>query len=289
MKEHANNTLYQSETEWLDTNLFEVDSVAIENNTIRYAVTNSSASSDLLIAMVGGIPRSPERQINLPLINKLYGRIAVQALAQNTTSLMYSHPGTGGSKGSLSKDTTQDRIETLAEIVSNVASKKGIDKISLVGMSAGSYIAARAINRLMLNDLTVESVILQSPAAYPEDIEGIPYGEGFTKIIRSNWEINKSPLLKDLHEIAKNDIGILISYFQIDNPPIPEKIKNAIYNKAHELMSSGYNINTYTIYGVEHNFRKIGYEEGQNIVNNNSIRAVADNLIKYIHAQHNQT
>ena len=154
-------------------------------------------------------------------------------------------------------------------------------------MSAGSYIVARSVAGIRENDLDVESIVLQSPAAFPKEIEDLPYGEKFSKIVRSRWDINKSPVFTDLDNIAAQNTGILISYFQKDDPPIPIHVQNAYYDKAHELMSKGNNITTCTIYNVEHNFRRIGYELGQNIVSNDSIRAVGNNITNYIHAQHN--
>lgn len=90
--------LPQSETEWLKTGKFRIETVKIGTKKIRCALAHSS-ESDRIVVMVGGIPRDPGRREKLPLINKLYGHLAIKLLDHNISSLLYNQPGTGGSSG----------------------------------------------------------------------------------------------------------------------------------------------------------------------------------------------
>ena len=73
--------------------------------------------------------------------------------------------------------------------------------------------------------------------------------------------------------------SVLISFFESDNPPIPQKIQEYYKQFAQRLSDNGGVISVTTIPGVAHNFRRIGVAEGKNVVDNDSIRATAT-LIK---------
>jgi hypothetical protein len=48
------------------------------------------------------------------------------------------------------------------------------------------------------------------------------------------------------------------------------------------MMNNKRNVVTYSIYGVEHNFRRISFKPGDNVVNNESVRNTADNIVRII-------
>ena len=83
--------LPQSEAEWLKTGKFEVENIAIGGKEIRCALVRGPENSPL-VTMVGGIPRDHERRKKLPLINKLYGHLALKILDQAESSLLYNQP-----------------------------------------------------------------------------------------------------------------------------------------------------------------------------------------------------
>ncbi|MEI7759067.1 MAG: alpha/beta fold hydrolase [bacterium] len=273
--------LPQSEKEWLDIGDFEIGRVDINNNSIRYAYYDGSENNDNLTVMVGGIPKDPERQINLPLINKLYGRIAILLANQGKSSLMFNHAGTGGSSGSLEIETFGTRIETLKNITEFIANKNSLSRINFIGMSSGSYIAARA-HALLNKNLELNNLVLQSPAAYPIEAENIPYGDNFRDLLNSKWEIKSSPVFKNIMEASQLGARVVISYFQKDDANIPIDIQNAYFDLTTEMMNNSSDVVTYSIYGVEHNFRRIGFKPSDNIVNNESVRNTADNIIRII-------
>jgi len=121
MKSELGRFLPQTEAEWLQTGEFEIGNSLILGNSIRYALVRPQAPSRTLTVMVGGIPRDAERQRTLPLINKLYGRLALLQARRDSYSLLYSQPGTGKSTGDLSRETFRTRIDTLVGLISDIA------------------------------------------------------------------------------------------------------------------------------------------------------------------------
>ena len=126
---------------------------------------------------------------------------------------------------------------------------------------------------------------MQSPAAYPEEAEIVPYGSRFSEIVHSEWDVSTSPVFNDLKEAVQRGSHLLISYFQKDDPPIPSNIQAAYLDLLASMLVDGLPVIAYTIYGVEHNFRRIGSDHGDNIVNNDSIRGVAQILAEFIDVQ----
>ncbi len=282
MKSKPESYLPQSENDWYKTGRFDLNSARINGHGIRYAYTRAEGKATDLTVMVGGIPRDPERQRSLPLINKLYGRIAVLLADRGSNSLLYNHHGTGLSGGNLETDTLENRSKTLAELIDYIAEVKGIESVNIIGMSAGSYIGARASRKIIKSGLDLGKMVLQSPAAYPKSAEKVCYGPEFNSIVCSDWEITSSPVFGDLERLALNGTSLAISYFQHDDQTIPRKIQDAYHGFAQSLTEKGANILSYTIYGVEHNFRRPNTNHGNNIVNNDSVRTVASDIVDFI-------
>lgn len=273
--------LPQSEAEWLKTGKFEIDKIIVEGRDIRCALVRGPEHSPL-ITMVGGIPRDPERRKNLPLINKLYGHLALKALDQAESSLLYNQPATGGSTGEWEKETFQSRTEVLVETSKYFYDLTKSSNLSLIGTSAGAYMAINALEQLENLEIQVPRIVLLSPAAFPKSIENIVYGESFSKIIRENWDIADSPVFPILERYVKNGGSVFISFFEADDPPIPIHIQSFYKNFAQRLSDEGANVICNTITGVAHNFRRIGVPEGANIVDNDSVRATATVLADFL-------
>lgn len=279
--ENKREYLPQSETEWLKTGKFEIENVRIGEREIRCALVRGPEHSPL-VTMVGGVLRDLEHRKKLPLINKLYGHLALKLLDQNESSLLYNQPATGGSTGEWEKETFQSRTEVLVETSKYFLDRTKSSNLSLIGTSAGAYMAINALEQLKDLGIQVPKLTLLSPAAFPKGIEAVPYGESFSSAIRENWNIAESPVFSLLEVYVKNGGSVFISFFEADDPPIPEHIQNYYKNFAQQLSNKGADIRVATIPGVAHNFRKIGASEGTNIVNNDSIRATATVLADFL-------
>lgn len=274
--------LPQSEAEWLKTGKFEIEKVRIHEREIRCALVRGPEHSPL-ITMVGGIPRDLERRKNLPLINKLYGHLALKMQDQHESSLLYNQPATGGSTGEWEKETFHSRTEILVELSKHFLDDTKTTNLSLVGTSAGAYMAIRALHQFEKLGIIVPKLALISPAAFPESIENIPYGESFSNIIRESWDVTESPAFSLLETYLKKGGSVFMSFFEADDPPIPQHIQSFYKNFAERLASEGTDITSTTIPDVAHNFRRIGVSEGGNVVDNDSVRATATMLADFLH------
>lgn len=277
---HGKDHLPQTESEWIATGKFNIGMVPINQSNIRYALTEGKKGSRLVI-MVGGIPRDPTRRQQLPLVNKLYGHLAIKMLDHGISSLLYNQPATGGSSGDWGKDTLSSRTKILERITVHFKRQIAASDVAFVGTSAGAYMAVNAIEELERKRIKVTRLALLSPAAYPKEAENVPYGETFTHILRTPWDVGTSPVFSRLQKFAITG-ALLISFFEVDNPPIPEYIQEYYRDFVRRLSREGHTATTITIPGVSHNFRRIGVAENKNIVDNDSIRATAIRLSEFL-------
>lgn len=277
----SKETLWQSTAEWLNTGCFEVGVADQGALQISHAVTKV-ANPDKVVVMVGGIPRDPERQQKLPLINKLYGSLATKLACSNIGSVLYNQPGTGESTGDLTQDSMRDRWEVLSRLAIDYAEEKGTDTVSLVGMSAGSYLAIRAAGLIRAAGVTVESLILQSPAAYPAAVDHLAYGQQFKDEISKGWRIEDTPARACLDEYAENGGRAHVVYFEKDDPPIPMFIQDFYNAWVDQQAAQGGNASRATIQGVGHNFRLLPVGAAGNKVDNGAVRRTSDELVDII-------
>ena len=281
MKRPEKDSLPQSEVEWLATGKFRIKTILINQNQIRCALTRGPDKSRLII-MVSGIPRDPTRRQQLPLINKLYGHLAITMLDHGINSLLYNQPATGGSSGEWKKETLHTRSKTLVSIASHFGQQTSASDIALIGTSAGAYMAVSAIEAIQRTGHTVSKLALLSPAAYPKEIEEIPYGEAFTQRIHTPWDIATSPVFPRLQKFIASKGSLLVSFFEADNPPIPEYVQEYYRSFVRQLSTEGHDVTILTIPDVAHNFRRIGVSERKNVVDNNSIRATTAKLSQFL-------
>jgi hypothetical protein len=274
--------LPQSEAEWFETRKFNSEMISIGDYQIRCAFTDGDENSNLII-MSGGIPRDPERRKKLPLINKLYGHLALQLLDHKGSSVLYNQPATGNSTGNWEEDSIKSRTEVLSGVVKYYHDRFGNNpEISIIGTSAAGCMAINSVESLQANGINVKKLILLSPGAYPAEVETLAYGDKFSSILRKPWDIAKSSTFLQLEKYVTNGGSVLISFFEADDPPIPANIQLYYKELAEKLASNGGDIRVETIVGVGHNFRRIGSQESKNIVDNDSIRKTAGLLINFL-------
>lgn len=253
-------------------------------NKITYATTrpDHKVKAKAMAVMVGGIPRDPERQRALPLINKLHGALAIELSRCGYVGTLYNQPGTGQSQGDLATETLAFRAATLETFTANMCRKLRIGRVAFIGMSAGSYLAIKASNRMAKADVEVSHLILQSPPAFPPLAEEIPYGQQFRETL-ANWDFTEAPIFRDLTEWKTHNKPTYISYFEADNPPIPDTIQAQYRNFAERFNADGKPITFEVIEGVAHNFRRISAgANDRNVIDNDAIRASAAHLIDFL-------
>lgn len=273
--------LPQSEVEWLETGKFDIETIEIEGKQIKCALIRGTKGKPL-VTMAGGMPRDPERRKKLPLINKLYGHLALKMLDENESSLLYNQPATGGSDGEWENETIQSRTDVLAGVSEHFYKRTHSSSLSLIGTSAGAYMAVNALEQLENQHIKVPKLVLLSPAAYPEAAENVPYGETFSNIVRKPWNVEESPIFSKLEKYIEGGGSAFISFFEVDDPPIPKHIQEYYKAFAQRLSSEGGVIGVTTIPGVAHNFRRVGVPEGKNVIDNDNIRTTATLLVDFL-------
>ncbi len=273
--------LPQTEDEWIETGKFDIENININGKEIRCALTRVE-NGETLVTMAGGIPRDPERRKKLPLINKLYGHLALKLLDINKSSLLYNQPATGGSGGDWENENITTRTNTLIEISEHFFKDTQSSDLSLIGTSAAAYMVVNAIKYLQDSHINISKIVLISPAAFPKNVENIPYGDSFSNIIRKSWNIEESPVFSKIEDYVKGGGKVFITFFENDDPPIPKYIQDYYKSFAQRLSNEGGLISVNIIPSVGHNFRRIGELENKNVVDNNSIRETAKNLLDFL-------
>lgn len=281
MKSPGDGPMPQTGEDWLKTGKFAVEDVTVRGMPIRCALVHGRNGSRL-VTMVGGIPREADRRRNLPLVNKLYGQLAVELGAHGVSSMLYNQPATGGSGGEWEKETLESRVVVLAELVAHFSKRLSATDNALVGSSAGAYMAAGAVEKVQRGGEKVSKLILLSPAAYPEKVEAVPYGPEFSRLIREPWDVATSPVFARLANFARGGGKILACFFEVDDPPIPQFIQEYYRNFVRRVSPDGDGGSVITIPGVAHNFRKLKRARRENLIDENSIRATAKKFLEFL-------
>ncbi len=268
-----------SEKEWLDKNIFTEEFLRVEENTVRCAVANCKVQGTLVV-MVGGVPRDEKERKNLPLINTFFGHLAESLKDSGIASVLYNHPGTGLSTGDWGKETLNTRSSVLAQVAGHYYKKMQSLDVAIVGVSAGGYMAVQAMRELQNKGVPVSKLILISPAAYPKTLLDVPYGDAFTKMIRTPWDFTTSPIFNDIKKFTTEGGTSFISFFEDDDPPIPMEVQKSFMSTAEVLNATGKNIEVAIIMGAAHNFRNVGEEK--RTANIGSIFATVSYLVSFL-------
>lgn len=280
MTHNEGSHIPSSEAEWLETGKFDVSNITINETLIRCALVRGAHKNRLNI-MIGGIPREFERQQNLPLINKLYGLLALALEKLDMSSLLYNQPATGGSGGSWNTETLTSRTSILAGLGTHYQRILSSSEITLIGSSAGAYMAVGAIDLIKEMGGHVSKVILLSPAAYIEKIENVPYGPEFTRILHEPWDVATSPVFLKLEKFIQEGGQALVCFFESDDPPIPIYIQEHYRTVVRQLSSKNI-VHSLTIPGVAHNFRKLHKKRRENIIDNESVIVTAKKFAEFL-------
>lgn len=273
--------LYATEEEWISTGLFNIGYYVVGGKRIRYAmsVPSDGVKPEYLVTMVGGIPRDPARRKNLPLINKLYGLLATHLIDHRMACLMYNQPATGNSEGVWEKETLFTRSQTLLNLAVSIGSDLGVQNHVVVGSSAGAYMASTLIDSMPGFGHTLRSLVLISPAAYPQCVEHVPYGDKFSHMIKRDWDIVRSPVFFRLERFAGS---LFVSFYAEDDPPIPKKIQDHFwYLMSHRCLTNPKTC-FMTIEGVGHNFLRLNRKHRQSIINNESIIKASNDIKDFV-------
>lgn len=134
-----------------------------------------------------GIPRGAEN-------DKTYKveRSAPYIAEQQLLVSAHSPLGMGKSGGDSSDLTLSGRVKEVVEMAKVIDDFRPDLPLALYGSSMGAHIAIRAADALWESGIKVDSLVLVSPAAYPDVSENARFGEEFRSAITGAHDMSKA-------------------------------------------------------------------------------------------------
>lgn len=149
--------------------------------------------------------------------NRARARYITEYLAQNgISSVRFDFSGHGNSSGQLKDSTLAKRLNEARAAV-KFLDKHALSPKTLIGTSMGGHVAAR-----LTAELTIANLILFCPAAYAAEAEELPFGSGFTEVIRRPNSFNTSLVFECLRTFSGNLLIVFGDADEIIPGPIVE-------------------------------------------------------------------
>ncbi len=222
-----------------------------------------------LVCMIGGIPRNKENSPDFhPLNSGTFEAYSNEFARRGEASFAMSPVGMGNSEGDTFEHGIGDRIDAWAKAVEQLARDPRFDQdqITLLGNSMGGHVAIKVAEILATKGINIKSLILVSPAAYPDELEEINFGSQWGEV--ANQLSGSSARVFDVLKDFKGKV--LLSWAQSDRPVSVEKQK--LYNEVlANRMQRGGSDTAMSQVAVEHNFRKLNSNPTDNIIEISSL------------------
>jgi pimeloyl-ACP methyl ester carboxylesterase len=255
---------------------FEWRGIQLQTITVMPAEIESKKIP--LVCMIGGIPRGKENSPDFhPLNSGTFEAYANEFARRGEASFVMSPVGMGASGGDTFEHSIGDRIDAWVQAVERLARDPRFDQeqITLLGNSMGGHIAIKVAEILATKGINIKSLILVSPAAYPDELEKVNFGSQWGEAAKrlSGSRIRVFEALEDFKG------RVLLSWAQSDRPISIDKQK--LYNKVlSDRMRRGRSDTAMSQVAVEHNFRKLNSNPTDNIIEisslNNAAKVFAD-------------
>jgi esterase/lipase len=169
-------------------------------------------------------------------------------LAQSGYStLRFDHSGFGDSSGDIKQASLKKRCEEV-HIATEFLKDKTAD--TLIAISMGGHIALE-----ILPLLSIQNLILFCPALYSKHAFDIPFGGGFSDIIRQPYSYQDQDVIKNLRAFTGNFLLITAENDQIIPPDVIDLYKDNSVNCARRefltLKGSPHPIHTWVLDKLE--------------------------------------
>lgn len=107
------------------------------------------------------------------------------------SSIAFNYSGVPGTKETISSSTLASRTSEVSSVIDWVKREWGVTSVTLCGVSMGGHIALTVASQ---RGVDISKLILLAPAAYTEEVETVPFGDGFTAILQrqDSWVDSKS-------------------------------------------------------------------------------------------------
>lgn len=224
--------------------------------------------SNPAVLMIGGIPRNAENQPDVPLFSSTFGPLSETLANRGMNSMVMNPAGMGGSEGDTFQESLNSRIDSWVTATRVLVESGQADPhdLSIVGNSMGGHIAIRVAERLQAEGFGVKKLVLVSPAAYGANAEDKRYGPEFSAALREPGGLETSPVISGLQRFIEGGGKVMLSWVESDKP-IPQTVKDAYESVVGPALQSGEMVNMQSYLNVEHNFRAMGTDPKDNIVN----------------------
>jgi len=177
----------------------------------KIAITTLSASKDTppsLLSLHGGGPAGKEK------IHYLTSHLTKHGFS----SVCFDFSGHGKSSGRIKNSSLRKRVFEALQVYRHTGL---ISPITLIGSSMGGSIALE-----LLPLIPVYNLILFCPALYAGEAFNIPFGSGFTEIIRKKNSYERADVLENLKTFKGNILLFTAEYDKI----IPERVIDLYWN-----------------------------------------------------------
>lgn len=141
-------------------------------------------------------------------------------------SLSLDFIGHGETGGSLIGYSLQDRLNQVVLLLESVHDDPRSKPLSIIGFSMGAYIAT-----LLTNKFNVERLGLMIPAMYSPLAFDIPFGPGFSKVIRAE----RSWCHSDGFDVIRNFKGSLLVVSAEKDEVIPREVPYKLFSEARSV------------------------------------------------------
>lgn len=151
-----------------------------------------------------------------------------EELAQlGVASFGFDHSGSGESSGDIATSSLKKRVDEARVAIETFGDSS--QPITLVASSMGGYIAIR-----LLELYNVQNLILFCPAVYDHAAFNVPFGAGFTDIIRREHSWQQSDAGDILSRFCGNLLHVIGSEDDVIPSGVTEMIRAATTHVAHK-------------------------------------------------------
>jgi uncharacterized protein len=155
-----------------------------------------------VICLHGGGPSGKESTIYL----------AAALQEKGKTVIRFDFSGQGQSTGEMANSSLKKRLLETRAVLAFFGLNDGI---SVIGTSMGGYIACK-----LIEEMSIESLVLFGPAAYTTRAWDVAFGSGFTEIIRQE----NSFLDSDIPDLLRNFTGNALYVIGENDEIIPKQV-----------------------------------------------------------------
>lgn len=149
-----------------------------------------------------------------------FAELRKQIAQEGVTSIAFDFIGHGQTGGDLKKTSLFERTEQVLKVLKDLQITW---PITLVSASMSGYTSVKVAEMA-----DVKAMILLAPAMYTEQAYSVPFGDGFSEIIRepNSWQMS------DAWEILKSYTGGLVIYQAELDHVVPRELIDKIHSSA---------------------------------------------------------